>query len=93
MNRRELFQQLAAAATVKIPNPAIFLERSVPVLAVFEVDGYVSQEMVAKITDLWQRTVHDTAYAHVKAIVIDQHVRLALLDQHGHVLTGEADGE
>ncbi len=86
MNRRELFQQLAATATVAIPNPAIFLEgASVPVLAVFQVDGYVTSEMAARIRETWDRAIAGTSYAHVKAIVLGQGIHLELLDQHGHV--------
>ncbi len=97
MKRRELLQQVAAvvaanglplsAPTVLAATPA-----SVPVLAVFETSGLVSHDGAAQIRRVWEDIVKGTPFEHVRAIVLDEGLRLTLLDQHGHALNAD-DGD
>lgn len=89
MNRRELFQSVAAvAASSGVDVKAAVIEQpSVrPALAVFEVKHSIPDATVDRLMRQWNELTAGTPLEGVKAVVLAEGLKLTLLDEQGHVL-------
>lgn len=89
MNRRELFKQVAATATVSgvVVNRVTAVELdSKPALALIECDEPISSEMAENMMHWWEQGLKGTPLEGVKAIVLGDGLKLTLLDSNGRAL-------
>lgn len=98
MNRREVFKAVAgvaAAAGVKVEASTVNHPTGKPALAIFEVPvgQFLSQDASARLAAAWENLSKGTAFEGTKALVLDNGLKLTLIDADGHVLNRTLEGD
>lgn len=92
LDRRELFQTVAAAATAAgVPLARVTTAEASPgpVLAVIEMDGGISVESARRLDAMWEQGLVGTPFKGLRLIVLSDGMKLTLIDANGHVLNRE----
>jgi hypothetical protein len=87
MNRRELFEGVAAVAAasgVGVKGHSAPATR--PAFVVFECDGQLSNETSERMCHVWEELIRGTSMQGVKALVLTSGLRLTFINESGQVL-------
>jgi serine phosphatase RsbU (regulator of sigma subunit) len=89
MNRRELFQTVAATvagAGVTGANISAISAEPKPALFVLEHSGALSHEVIERLSRAFDESMTGTAFQGVRCVVLTEGLRMTVLDASGRVL-------
>lgn len=94
MNRRDLLKSVAGMAVaggVATASASVVAADPVPVCAVLEFNGPISNECACRLRETFESAFKDTPFEQVKVVVLGDGLRLTFLDRHGRICNQRID--